>query len=182
MREFGSVGDALAAAPSTLADAIGAEPAQQLRDFKTLADAVLAERVGARQWVSIDEMAQFLNFTIGFSPVELFYAFYLDSAGSVIRSEVVARGGVAYAQVSARELIVRAVQLGSASLVIAHNHPSGAVCPSRRDAEFTARVERMAGDFEMRLIDHIIVSRGNAWSIKRRQRIWVGETERRLGM
>lgn len=137
---------------------------------------MLAERVSARPWISLEEMAQFLNFKIGFSAVELFYAFYLDAAGCVIHSEVVARGSATTAHVSARDLMVRAVELGSSLLVVGHNHPSGALRPSRSDVQFTARIERMAEDFEMRLIDHLIVARGKACSIRGNRLIDCGET------
>ncbi|MEO7188672.1 MAG: JAB domain-containing protein [Sphingomicrobium sp.] len=138
-----------------------------MRTFRTLAEAVLAERVSKRPWVSLEEMARFLNFKIGFSPVELFYAFYLDAAGCVIHSEVVARGSAVSAQVNARNFIVRASELGACSLLIAHNHPSGVPRPSCSDVEFTAKIARMAEDFEMRLIDHLVVARGQARSIRR---------------
>ncbi|MEO6310683.1 MAG: JAB domain-containing protein [Sphingomicrobium sp.] len=170
--------DALAAASGRLANVIGDEPARRLREFQNLAEAVLAERVAARPWVSIEQIAEFLNFKIGYSPVELFYAFYFDPGGCLIDSESVAQGTANSTQVSARDLIVRAVEFGSSSLLVAHNHPSGVARPSVIDLEFTSKIDRMAEDFEMRLIDHLIVARGKACSIRRNALISLEQRQR----
>jgi DNA repair protein RadC len=166
-REFGSLSEALAASHPRLVKVIGTGPAKTLRNFQSLIDAVLQERVRARPWISVKEMAQFLNFEIGYSPVELFYAFYLDGAGSLIHAELVARGSTKSALVDARQVIIRAVEFGASSFLVAHNHPSGAARPSKSDLELTARLERMAADFDLRLIDHLIAARGRIASVKR---------------
>lgn len=167
LREFGSLSDALAASQSRLAKTIGKGPAKRLRAFRALSKAVLEERVRRRPWLPLEEMAAFLNFDIGFSPVEHFYALYLDAAGRLIHAEEIAIGTTTTMLVDAREVIVRGVTRGACALVIAHNHPSGFARPSERDISLTQRIDRMAADFEMRLVDHLIVARGNVYAMLR---------------
>lgn len=112
-------------------------------------------------------MAAFLDFEIGYSPVEHFYALYLDASGRLIQAEELATGTTTTMLVDAREVILRGVSRGACALVIAHNHPSGLARPSETDVSLTQRIERMAADFEMRLVDHLIVARGSVFAMLR---------------
>lgn len=161
--------DALAASPSRLAKALGRGPAKRLLSFKALCAAVLAERIRARPWISLEEMASFANLQIGYSPIERAYVFYIDAGGCIIHSEVAAEGTTTSTLVDVRSIIVRAVDCGACALVLAHNHPSGDLRPSITDVNLTQRLRRMAQDFDMRLVDHIIVGRGRAYAIDQRR-------------
>jgi DNA repair protein RadC len=58
----------------------------------------------------------------------------------------------------AREIFRNAIRLGASSIILAHNHPSGSVSPSKRDME-TTKVVAEAGKFlNIKLVDHLIVS------------------------
>jgi DNA repair protein RadC len=166
-REFGSVSDALAASPVRLAKVIGQRPAERLLSFSKLSRAVFAERVNSRPWLPLEELAAYANQHIGYARNERAFVFYIDAAGHVIQSGLVAEGITTSTLVNVRTMIVEAVECGSCALVLAHNHPSGVLRPSRGDLAFTQRLQRMANDFDMRLIDHLIVGRGRAYSISR---------------
>ena len=165
---FGSLNDALLASPARLKRAIGAAAAERLLAFRELSRALLLEQVRTRPWLSIEELAAIMMMEIGYSTVEVVYAIYLDAGGCVIQLEQAARGTSTTALVDARAIIIRAVEEGASALIIAHNHPSGDPRPRSGDHRLTDRLSRMCTDFDLRLVDHIIVARGRAYSIRRR--------------
>ena len=62
-----------------------------------------------------------------------------------------------YTIVDPRQVFRPAVQIGAASVVLAHNHPSGDPTPSEQDVQVTRRVAQAGEVMEIRLLDHIIV-------------------------
>ena len=165
--EFGSLNDALAASPRRLVKTIGRAATEKLLAFRNLNKLVLTEHVQTRPWLSLEEIAAALMTQIGYSPVEIVYAIYLDAAGCVSRFEQVSTGTATTTLVDPRSIIVRAVEEGASALIIAHNHPSGNPRPSRADRLLTDKLTRMCADFDLRLIDHLIVGRGRAYSVRR---------------
>ena len=165
--EFGSLNDALAASPRRLIKTIGRAATERLLTFRDLNKLVLTEHVEPRPWLSIEEIAAVVMMEIGYSSVEIVCAIYLDAAGCISRFEQVTIGTATTTLVDARSIIVRAVEEGASALIIAHNHPSGNPRPSRADRLLTDKLTRMCADFDLRLIDHLIVGRGRAYSVRR---------------
>lgn len=75
----------------------------------------------------------------------------------LIRDELVAEGSIDQAPVYAREVIRRAIELGSAALILVHNHPSGDVTPSRADIDLTRIVVQAAKHLDIAVHDHVII-------------------------
>ena len=165
--EFGSLNDALAASPRRLIKTIGRAATEKLLALRDLNKLVVTEQVQTRPWLSVEEIAAALMAQIGYSRVEIVYAIYLDAAGCVSRFEQVNRGTATTTLVDPRSIIVRAVEEGASALIIAHNHPSGNPRPSRADCLLTEKLTRMCADFDLRLVDHLIVGRGRAYSVRR---------------
>lgn len=180
--EFGSLNNALIASPARLATAIGAAAAEKLLAFRELSRAVLKEQIQTRPWLSIEEMAAIMMMEIGYSTVEVVYAIYLDVGGCVIQFEQATKGTSTTALVDARAIIIRAVEEGASALILAHNHPSGDPRPSSGDHRLTDRLSRMCTDFDLRFVDHIIVGRGRAYSIRRRSLIEYGNRSAPSGL
>ena len=67
-------------------------------------------------------------------------------------------GSDAYTVVDPRQILRPAIQLGSCAVIMAHNHPSGEVEPSRMDREVTRRVAAAARVVGVRLLDHLVVA------------------------
>jgi len=61
------------------------------------------------------------------------------------------------ATVHPREVFKEAVRWGAHSLIVAHNHPSGSLRPSRQDRELTARLQECARLMQIPLVDHLIL-------------------------
>ena len=55
-------------------------------------------------------------------------------------------------------IVRRALELHADVLVLVHNHPSGSPRPGKADIEMTGRLKKAAGQFDIRLLDHVVVS------------------------
>jgi DNA repair protein RadC len=64
-----------------------------------------------------------------------------------------------------REVAKTALQLGANGVVLAHNHPSGAVRPSQADIELTQTMQEALGVIDVTVRDHIIVAQGKYLSM-----------------
>ena len=95
---------------------------------------------------------------IGDSAQEHFYVFFLDAKNRVIGCSEIARGGMDMCLVDPRILFRTAILAGAASLIVAHNHPSGDASPSREDQELTRRLRQGAQLLGIGLLDHVVVT------------------------
>ena len=91
-------------------------------------------------------------------PREHFLAFYLDNASRLLAAHVVSIGVANGTEVHPREVFLPAVHLGATSIVVAHNHPSGSVAPSREDLTVTERLRDAGTLLGIDLLDHVIFS------------------------
>lgn len=91
---------------------------------------------------------------------------YCGLRGDVLRSEVVAIGGLSTASISPKELFRPIVGLPVDSLVVCHNHPSGSLQPSAEDVVFTAKVEAACRILGYTLRDHLIVTKTAYYSFR----------------
>lgn len=85
-------------------------------------------------------------------------ALYLDGTHQVIAYSLLSIGTANMALIHPRELFQRAFVSGAVSLVLAHNHPSGCLQPSREDIELTAQIQNAGKLLGIPLLDHVIVS------------------------
>lgn len=88
---------------------------------------------------------------------EVFSALFLDARHQVIGVEDLFNGNLTGAAVYVGEVVRRALRLGAAALVVAHNHPSGVAEPSAADRELTERLRQALALVEIRLLDHVVV-------------------------
>lgn len=95
------------------------------------------------------------------------WAVYLTSSNRIIERQRVSQGGVQGTIVDHRLIIKRALELLSTQLILIHNHPSGAAEPSPQDKLLTERIARAAALFDIRLLDHLIISREGDFSFLR---------------
>lgn len=96
--------------------------------------------------------------------VEQVRACYLDAGRRLQQIEVLATGTLHKAHFHPREIARRALELSSAAVVIAHNHPSGDPTPSKEDVAITKRVAQALSAIDVKLLDHIIIARSGAVS------------------
>ena len=100
-------------------------------------------------------------------PHEECWVLYLTSSNRLIERQKISQGGVQATVVDHRLIIKRALELLSTQLIMVHNHPSGAATPSSADKELTKKVKAAAALFDIRLLDHVIISREGNFSFRR---------------
>ena len=99
------------------------------------------------------------------------WALYLASSGRVLERMRISQGGVQATVVDCKLIIKRALELLAVQIVLVHNHPSGCAEPSGQDVALTERVSAAANLFDIRLLDHVIISRGAHFSFRARNMI-----------
>nr|WP_243239292.1 DNA repair protein RadC [Sulfobacillus harzensis] len=97
---------------------------------------------------------------------EEFRVILLNTKGFVLGIETLFRGGIDRVEVFPREVFRPAVARSAASIVVAHNHPSGDPQPSRQDRELTRRLEACGELMGIPVLDHVIVGRSRHMSLK----------------
>ena len=90
---------------------------------------------------------------------EHFVAFYLDTQGRVIERQIISIGTLNSSLVHPREVFEPAVALHAASIIVAHNHPSGSLEPSQEDRDVTRRLTQAGTILGIPLLDHVVVTK-----------------------
>ncbi|HWK72072.1 RadC family protein [Pollutimonas sp. M17] len=109
--------------------------------------------------------------TLGHLQVEHCMALYLDSQFRLITAEEISRGTLTQASVYPREVIKAGLKHHAAALILAHNHPSGIAEPSEADLALTRHLKHALALVDIRLLDHLIVTRSGAVSLAERGQV-----------
>lgn len=89
--------------------------------------------------------------------VERVRVLHLNARNMLIRDDHMADGSVDQAAIYAREVIRRAIDLGTSSVILVHNHPSGSPQPSRQDIDITRHIIEAGKPLGIGVHDHIII-------------------------
>ena len=92
---------------------------------------------------------------------ELFCVAYLNRAHKVLWTEIMFMGGITGTLVDKRLVIKKALIGNSTSIIVSHNHPSGAKQPSENDRKMTRELKEACKLLDISLLDHIIVTDNN---------------------
>jgi DNA repair protein RadC len=92
---------------------------------------------------------------------ENFVAMLLNIKNEVVETPTISVGTLSASLVHPREVFKPAIRASAASVILAHNHPSGKVEPSREDREVTVRLAEAAKILGIELLDHVIVGDGH---------------------
>ena len=91
---------------------------------------------------------------------EEFWAVYLSNRGKVLSRQRISMGGITGTPVDIRVLYRGAIECKAVSIMVAHNHPSGSLQPSREDKNLTQQISEAGKLLEIKLLDHIILAIG----------------------
>jgi DNA repair protein RadC len=108
--------------------------------------------------------AALLSKLIGNADREYFAAVFLNVGGVPAGVHVIGIGGLAGAQIRAREVFKAAIVSNAHSMILGHNHPSGNVNPSDDYVRTTARLVEAGKLLGIPIVDHVIVSTGNRFA------------------
>ena len=165
---FGGIGGLLQASSSDLSRIKGLGPAKcaELIAVMELARRALAQQLRTREvFDSPNAVKHYLQLHLAHKPHEVFAVLFLDSQHRLLALEELFRGTLTQTSVYPREVVLRALHHHAAAVVLAHNHPSGSVQPSRADEALTQALKNTLALIDVRVLDHIIVAPGQALSM-----------------
>ena len=169
LHEFGGLSRLLAADPVALArvPGMGETSASAIRIAH--AAAIRAVREKAQEAPVLGNwqaLADYLHATLAPIDVEEFHVLHLNTRNMLVRDERMSRGTIDEAAVHVREVVRRALDLGSAALILVHNHPSGDPAPSRADIDITRAIVAAGKPLNIAVHDHVIVGRSGQVSLR----------------
>lgn len=113
---------------------------------------------------SPQRVRQYCRLQLAGHPDEHFACLFLTTQHTLIAFERLFRGTISGAAVYPRVLVRRCLELNAAAVILVHNHPSGVSEPSPADRQITERLQRALELIDVRVLDHLIVSAGDATS------------------
>lgn len=169
LREFGGIGGLLAADAAALrrVDGVGDHAVAAIKIAQAAALRMIrgqiAERPVLGNW---QVLLDYLRADMAHGGIERFRVLHLNTKNMLIRDEVMSRGTLDQAAVHIREVIRRALDLGSAAIILVHNHPSGDTSPSRADIDITRAIAQAGKPLNIAVHDHLIVGIGGHTSLR----------------
>ncbi len=146
---------------------IGPETATYLRVIQACLTLAMETEVERSENVTKPEdIFAFVRMHLGPCTTECLYAFYLDDARQIVHHQEVALGTVNRLPVYPREILKPALINNATGLILVHNHPDGQPVPSESDLELTKKIEDISKMFDIALLDHLVVTKLSAYSIK----------------
>lgn len=105
-----------------------------------------------------------LKSLIGDLQVEEFWVLYLNQANLVIHKEKISKGGISQTAVDIRVILKIALEEMATGIILAHNHPSGNLRPSKSDYMITEKIKKAAEVLDLNVLDHLIVTQKSYFS------------------
>jgi DNA repair protein RadC len=174
MARFGSFAEVISAPEQLLLEVTGVGPAivTELKLIRAaalrLAKGDVLNRPMLGSWNAI---VDYCRAAMAFEDREQFRILFLDKKNQLIADEVQQQGTVDHTPVYTREVIKRALELGSTAIILAHNHPSGDPTPSMADIDMTKKIISAGEKLGILVHDHIIIGRKGTASFRNLQLI-----------
>jgi DNA repair protein RadC len=165
---FGGIAGLLNATADDLKRVKGIGPAKrcELIAVLELARRAMAQQLQERTvFGDPDAVKHYVQLHLATRKHEVFAVLFLDSQNKLLAMEELFRGTLTQTSVYPREVVIRALHHQAAAVVLAHNHPSGTVQPSRADEALTQTLKAALALVDVRVLDHIIVGHGQALSM-----------------
>lgn len=164
---FGSLNGLFMASLTDFSKLNGLGPAKyaQLQAVMELArrsiseDLKVGEALGSPQAVK-----QYLQLLLAKKAYESFAVLFLDVKNRLIAAEELFRGTLMHTSVYPREVVKAALAHNAASVILAHNHPSGTPEPSAADRTLTGALKQALGLVDIRVLDHFVVAGRHVYS------------------
>ncbi|MEO6215002.1 MAG: DNA repair protein RadC [Sphingomonas sp.] len=169
LAEFGGIGgllsadgEALARVPGMGETSIAAIKIAHAAALRLLR-AEVAERPVLGNWQAL---LDYLRADMAHHAIERVRVLHLNTRNMLIRDELMSEGSIDEAAFYVREVIRRAIDLGSAAVILVHNHPSGDPTPSRADIEVTRNMAEAGKRMGIAVHDHIIMGTSGHSSLR----------------
>ena len=113
---------------------------------------------------SVSQSRYFRQLWEGIDIYESFFAVYLNQSNNTIGWYKVSQGGITGTVADPRLILKKALDILATGIVICHNHPSGTLKPSLADEQITKKLKDGCSYFDIRLLDHIILTEDGYYS------------------
>lgn len=169
LKRFGSLSEAMSATLSELQTihGISENTAITLKAMTATAHRMtkqeLMQKPILNNWT---RLMDYCHATMAHEKREHFRILFLNKKNELLADEIQGSGTVDHTPAYPREIMKRALELGSTAMILLHNHPSGDPKPSKADIEMTAHIIRAGEPFHITIHDHIIISRNGYTSFK----------------
>ena len=161
LTQFGSLSGIFAAQLSELTQVhgIGSSKYVQLQAIFEMSRRALNEQMQVKDILnSPKQVRDYLCLKLGNLTREVFFVLFLDSQNRVVTTEEMFSGTLTQTSVYPREVVKRALHHNAASVIFAHNHPSGIAQQSQADELITKQLKEALALVDVRVMDHFIVA------------------------
>jgi DNA repair protein RadC len=167
LTQFGSLNGIFAATEHELSQVhgIGASKYVQLQAIFEMSRRALSEQLQARDVLNSPQAVRdYLVLKLGSLTKEVFLVLFLDTQNRLVTTEEMFSGSLKETSVYPREVVKRALHYNAASVIFAHNHPTGIAQQSRADELITKQLKQALDLVDVRVLDHFIVAGNNTLS------------------
>ncbi len=105
-----------------------------------------------------NEIATYLQTILKDYRREVFAVVFLNRSNKINHFEIVSEGGITGTVADPRIILKKALENDAVNIILCHNHPSGSLKPSKADEELTHKIKEAAKYFDIKVLDHLIVS------------------------
>lgn len=120
-------------------------------------------------WASSSKIGNYLANKLLGQKQEQFWVLYFDQQQNLLGEKMLFQGTLDRSWVHPREIFRWAVVYGCATIIVAHNHPSGALTPSDNDLELTKGLKKASKIMKITFLDHFIIGGGEYLSLRERE-------------
>ena len=110
------------------------------------------------------DAAEYLRAKLKYLTYEVFAVVFLNRANKIKHYEIISEGGITGTVADPRIILKKALENDAVSVILCHNHPSGSIKPSHADEDLTRKIKEAASYFDIKVLDHIIVSEEGYYS------------------
>ncbi|MDP1766526.1 MAG: DNA repair protein RadC [Methylotenera sp.] len=171
LTQFGSLNGIFAAQLNelTLVNGIGSSKYAQLQAIFEMSRRALNEQMQVKDILnSPQQVRDYLCLKLGNLNREVFIVIFLDAQNRIVTSEEMFSGTLTQTSVYPREVVKRVLHHNAASVIFAHNHPSGIAQQSQADELITQQLKQALALVDVRVLDHFIVAGNNTLSFAER--------------
>jgi DNA repair protein RadC len=161
LNQFGSLNGIFAATEHELSQVhgIGTSKYVQLQAIFEMSQRALSEQLQVRDVLNSPQAVRdYLVLKLGSLTKEVFLVLFLDTQNRLVATEEMFSGSLKETSVYPREVLKRALHHNAASVIFAHNHPSGIAQQSSADEQITKQLKQALDLVDVRVLDHFIVA------------------------
>lgn len=161
LQTFGSLNGIFSADLNTISQVHGMGESKycQLQAIFEMSRRALSEEMQTRDALNAPEKVRdYLTLSLSKLKHEVFMVLFLDTQNRVIAHEIMFEGSLTQTSVYPREVLKRVLHYNAASVMLAHNHPTGNATASQADKNITNELKAALAMIDVRLLDHFIVA------------------------